>query len=745
MFDVDGRPRLSEADGLQYLSNAVHHMGSASGEMDVLGIAANNHSNSEPVIRATRGGAFSDSFDPAFFPMAFPTLFPYGSGGPRLAEENLRTGVLAGQNEAPRDLVSSRNLALDRWARLVLQRHGARFSAHPVFSFLVFNMGVRSRNNRVSMIRVQQPDFAHSQRLLSALEPGRLEAAVKQLQETRRTTDEAVNELLRQLSHFGHRQPFSKENRLTMRRKIQSFILKHGLPSIWITINPDDIVNPVKLKLAAFNKHERPAAEAFLADLNRGYKKLALAIADPVSAAIFFHREVSMFFEHYVRVGKESVFGRISEYFGAVETNERGALHLHGLLWLEGNISMPSFLEDAKAEDAGTWRSRVAEYADSVFSEVLDVTAYHDLKEERSSDFDPATIILDKTKLREDFSQEANFVAATKQIHTHTPTCVKYSFKHRKSTRSVCRFGAPWDDVEATGFTKDGTFQIRRNHPSVNRYNEAMALGLRHNHDISFILTKCKSLAIIYYLTNYTTKEEDPVWKRVATAKEYLDTLRASLTDEAPEHGRGNNQEVCRARTFLTRVANRFFTDRPLSHVEVVAYLMGYPMEVCGTSAWTFLNVSALYWVVSKQWPYLQRLLGNDVINNGEGDGVLLEAQGQKITLLQAYPHRGQELQNVALYDYMSMVTLRRRKDRSTVGHRQVELDASWPLSEAWVQVVRTPDRLATVCIDGYLTTNMAEEDERTYRRFSVQHLALFVPWQNFTAITTGDINDIWT
>ncbi|KAF6782568.1 DNA repair and recombination protein, partial [Colletotrichum musicola] len=79
------------------------------------------------------------------------------------------------------------------------------------------------------------------------------------------------------------------------------------------------------------------------------------------------------------------------------------------------------------------------------------------------------------------------------------------------------------------------------------------------------------------------------------------------------------------------------------------------------------------------------------------------------------------------------------------LGHRQVELDASWPLSEAWVQVVRTPDRLATVCIDGYLTTNMAEEDERTYRRFSVQHLALFVPWQNFTAITTGDINDIWT
>ena len=33
-----------------------------------------------------------------------------------------------------------------------------------------------------------------------------------------------------------------------------------------------------------------------------------------------------MFFEHYVKTGEDSIFGRISQYFGAVETNERGAL-----------------------------------------------------------------------------------------------------------------------------------------------------------------------------------------------------------------------------------------------------------------------------------------------------------------------------------------------------------------------------------------------------------------------------------
>jgi hypothetical protein len=45
----------------------------------------------------------------------------------------------------------------------------------------------------------------------------------------------------------------------------------------------------------------------------------------------------------------------------------------------------------------------------------------------------------------------------------------------------------------------------------VNRWNKAMAVGLRHNHDISFIVTKCKGLALVFYVINYTTKVKDLV------------------------------------------------------------------------------------------------------------------------------------------------------------------------------------------------------------------------------------------
>jgi hypothetical protein len=115
--------------------------------------------------------------------------------------------------------------------------------------------------------------------------------------------------------------------------------------------------------------HEPGEAERFLASLDMSYKRARLAVSDLLSSALFFHREVSMFFKHYVRVGEESVFGRIEEYFGAVETNERGSLHVHGLLWLQGNMGLASAMNDS-GEEAALYRARIVQHVDSVFTEV---------------------------------------------------------------------------------------------------------------------------------------------------------------------------------------------------------------------------------------------------------------------------------------------------------------------------------------------------------------------------------------
>jgi hypothetical protein len=43
--------------------------------------------------------------------------------------------------------------------------------------------------------------------------------------------------------------------------------------------------------------------------------------------------------------------------------------------------------------------------------------------------------------------------------------------------------------VPETGFTGDGLLEVKRDYQMVNRYNQSMAIGLRHNHDVSQILT----------------------------------------------------------------------------------------------------------------------------------------------------------------------------------------------------------------------------------------------------------------
>jgi hypothetical protein len=295
---------------------------------------------------------------------------------------------------------------------------------------------------------------------------------------------------------------------------------------------------------------------------------------------------------------------------------------------------------------------------------------------------------------------------------------VKYSLGKSVRNRELCRFKAPWRLVERTSFREDGVLQIRRRHSMVNRWHDAIAVGLRHNHDISFIGTQSKTMAIVFYVTNYATKVEDPVWKRVAAAVDVLNAFGASPTrgaagaeQRSTEMSAGN-----RARQFLARVANRVFTERAVSQVEVAAHLLGYPTEFTHNEAWTFLNVSSLYWHIFRQWPHLRCVGGRESEEESVDEAVMLEETGQRISFLQAYPHRGQILQDLSLYDYMSVVKLKRKGGKRRVWG-ETELDRTWPLSKTWVQVLRKPGKSALVCLDGYLSTDFNDETESCYRR----------------------------
>ena len=77
-----------------------------------------------------------------------------------------------------------------------------------------------------------------------------------------------------------------------------------------------------------------------------------------------------MFFKHYVRIGEESVFRHINQYFTVVETNECSTLYLYRLLWLHGNMTLASVLREVVGDDQTAYWERVIQYIDSVFTEV---------------------------------------------------------------------------------------------------------------------------------------------------------------------------------------------------------------------------------------------------------------------------------------------------------------------------------------------------------------------------------------
>ena len=365
MFGLDSGAGTADSERLRFFCSAMGGaVGDADGSGPSLGAAAVQNRALEPFVVISRGDEFAESFDPAFLPKTFPTLFPFRRGGPARAVES----VDGTARDDSIGLASTRNMTLATWAKILLQRHGGRFPHHYAFSFLVFNLEVRARNRRVSMASVKRRDFGRLAGAVRSLSPEKLERARQELEALGKTTDEDAKLVLRHLTSFGYRQPMSRESRMILRKKIKSLIIRYGLPALWFTINPNDITNPVKLRLAAYRFHEPAEAERFLNELDRGLKRTRLAVSDPLGSALFFHRELTTFFEHYVKTGEESVFGRVSQYFGAVETNERGALHIHGLMWLAGSEALESLIggEDVSDEE----KAAIIRYVDSIICQV---------------------------------------------------------------------------------------------------------------------------------------------------------------------------------------------------------------------------------------------------------------------------------------------------------------------------------------------------------------------------------------
>jgi hypothetical protein len=72
---------------------------------------------------------------------------------------------------------------------------------------------------------------------------------------------------------------------------------------------------------------------------------------------------------------------------------------------------------------------------------------------------------------------------------------------------------------------KTGAITLPRNHPWVNKGNKILSCALRSNHDISFIANSSRMLASLYYMSNYSTKDDIKLHQLVMTASIFKSAL----------------------------------------------------------------------------------------------------------------------------------------------------------------------------------------------------------------------------
>lgn len=269
--------------------------------------------------------------------------------------------------------------------------------------------------------------------------------------------------------------------------------MTNGIAILWITISLADLRNLLVIRLAEVELDLRlNIASVFT------YKTGTI---NPVAVAKFFHiiyKEVllSLFASGSCDGG---LLRSVSIYFGIVEINGCGIVHLHCLVWLKGASHLP--ILRAKIQGNEDFRVRLLIFLEYIIKYSTNNDIFSDA-------FHPAYPDIYETNtiknFRAQFKEDSEAVVKKVQIYSpmYNPTCYKYNTSQSK----VCRFDFPRPKVLTFNIDHNGSIQLKQDNVWVNLWSLAIASFIWSHNDINFIPSSVKALAFIHYITNYTTK-----------------------------------------------------------------------------------------------------------------------------------------------------------------------------------------------------------------------------------------------
>ena len=288
----------------------------------------------------------NEYFNPKLLVGLYPTLFCYGRG-------------------SPEDQTRPVKIQLRENIRYLLSYDDRRFEKNHSFIFVVFNLLQRRDACFHAQLIATKPYFRATADEIQFLKSKDIEIALDNISKKayHSESNNTLNKLLHHIKTIGGRVMGSAYSRTALRTRIHALIYNQGLPSIFLTLNPADIHSPVALYFAGI---KLDLDNIQIDQLMDTYKRAEIIASHPVATAKFFHLLITNILDTMIVGG---VLGPVKAYFGTVESQGRGSLHLHLLIWLDHDMTPADMKE--KIQNA-TFREKLKAYLEDIIKEDLD-------------------------------------------------------------------------------------------------------------------------------------------------------------------------------------------------------------------------------------------------------------------------------------------------------------------------------------------------------------------------------------
>ena len=277
--------------------------------------------------------------NPEYWVNSMPWLFPFGTGGA--------------------EAIRPADLTLIEWIRHCLNFHDDRFRRDPAFLFVVYKtMQVRKRVSDTKILfkrmlgsnavgDVNMPSASDFEYTLDVL------SKKKTLYSDNSEEVRKIKAIHRNIKIIGGQNVDSVYAREACRNMMMGLVVYYGLPCIFITINPSDISNPIVSFWHETGKEEFDL-DTLLPLFPSQAARAKMVADDPVHGSEMFHTVIEAFLKAFLGFDakngdgelhgpllNKTIFtgsegGGLNAYFGTVECQNRGSLHLHMLVWLAG-------------------------------------------------------------------------------------------------------------------------------------------------------------------------------------------------------------------------------------------------------------------------------------------------------------------------------------------------------------------------------------------------------------------------